>query len=329
MIAFLLLSLLSWALTGCFRGWALHQGLLDIPNHRSSHQVETPRGGGVVFVLLFTLWSALAFYQGLLDAMHFFLLVPSAFCIALVGFWDDHHSLSAKIRLLTHMAVSLAFLVGLYAFKGPFSILGMPFLFSFVLSFFALVWCINLFNFMDGTDGLSSSEGIMIFLAAGFALQAQPLSTMAFALCAVLIGFLIWNWPKARIFMGDVGSGFLGFLIGAMAILSEVEYGLSIGYWLLWFALFWMDTTLTLFRRWQRGHKLWEAHRLHAYQRIHRSGFSHAKVLYSAIAINLLLLALSWMVFQGFLGLWLAVFLGICVLLGIYYTIEKRFSMDD
>ena len=328
MLLVVMLGIISLLATGLFRCYALKKGLMDIPNQRSSHQVKTPRGGGVVFVSLWSLGCIIGCWlQNLPWALLVLLLVPSL-SIALVGFIDDHHSLSAKVRLLIHLIASAFFIAGLHVLYRPFQILALPHSLSLVLSFLALVWSTNLFNFMDGTDGFSATEGIVVLGVGAFLLHqsgASSLTMISLNLCATLLGFLYWNWPSARIFMGDVGSGFLGFLIAAMALIGAIRHELSLGYWFILFGIFWFDATITLLRRYVSGHKISEAHRLHAYQRLHQAGFSHAKLLWGAIACNMALGAIALVVFYHPGWMWYGVGAAIFLLSMIYYEVERRF----
>ena len=153
-----------------------------------------------------------------------------------------------------------------------------------------LVWFLNLFNFMDGIDGIAGAEAVSVMtLASGLMLWTGVDSALVFlswAIAASVIGFLIWNWPPARIFLGDAGSGFLGFYIGAIAWQTITENRLSFWAWLILLGVFIVDATVTLVRRWARGARLADAHRSHAYQRLSRRFHSHLKITLGVICIN-------------------------------------------
>jgi Fuc2NAc and GlcNAc transferase len=152
------------------------------------------------------------------------------------------------------------------------------------LTIIGMVWFINLFNFMDGVDGFASVEAIII--CAVFFVFSWNLSTILLIVC--ITGFLCWNWSKAKIFMGDVGSTQLGFILVVFGIYFHNTLEFSILNWIMLASPFWFDATLTLFRRWRNGEKLSQGHRKHVYQRIVQMGFSHERVNYFLILINLI-----------------------------------------
>jgi Fuc2NAc and GlcNAc transferase len=148
-----------------------------------------------------------------------------------------------------------------------------------------MVWFINLFNFMDGVDGFASVEAITICSV----LFVFSWGMVNILLIVCIAGFLIWNWPKAKIFMGDVGSTQLGFILVLLGIYYHDRFEFSILNWIMLASPFWFDATLTLFRRWRNGEKLSEAHNKHVYQRIVRSGYSHEQVNYFLILLNFII----------------------------------------
>jgi Fuc2NAc and GlcNAc transferase len=166
-----------------------------------------------------------------------------------------------------------------------------------VLAIIGIVWMINLYNFMDGIDGLAATEGAMAAGAGAVLLFQSGLSNLAVlsaALAAACLGFLIWNWSPARIFMGDVGSGFIGFAFAAIAVISERSGGPSILVWGILLAVFIVDATLTVARRVLTGQPFWEGHKTHAYQLVVLSGRSHPKVVGIVVGLNLCLAGLAW-----------------------------------
>jgi len=219
--------------------------------------------------------------------------------VAIVGYWDDLHPLTPLTRGGLHLAISI---MAVFLLGGPHQlnigntslILGMG---GLVLAIFSLAWSINLYNFMDGTDGLAAVEAIFIFGAGGFLLWLDNgvfLAITSWILVASVFGFLIWNWPKAKIFMGDGGSSFLGFVVMLTAILGEMRYGVPILLWMVLYAVFLVDATLTLIRRILLGEKWYQAHRSHAYQRLHQAGWSHKKILMGLILVNAFLIFLTF-----------------------------------
>ncbi|HYE37582.1 glycosyltransferase family 4 protein [Methylocaldum sp.] len=294
-LGFLIISvlLISGTLTGAMRGYAMKR-LLDLPNARSSHQIPTPRGGGLAVVLSFTLASAGLYWLGQI-AFELFMLVLGALPIAAIGFWDDHGHVSARWRLIVQIASaawSLYWLDGLESIRfasEPYEVgwLG-P-----VFAIFLAVWLLNLFNFMDGIDGIAGIEVVSVAMSSHWLLvyQSPPLlggaSAILLTLAAAVGGFLCWNWPPAKIFMGDVGSAFVGFVLAVLALQTSSEGTLSLAVWLILVGVFFVDATVTLLRRMLSGQRWYEAHRSHAYQHAARRWSSHKRVSLSVLAINL------------------------------------------
>ena len=269
---------LSAMLTISFLWYARQMRLIDHPGHRRSHHEPTPRGGGAAFVLVQCCFIAWALAQDLPWAG----LLLGLGCIAAVGFVDDHHALSARVRLLVHVfgaAIALVLLASPHA--------------SIVWFGLAMLWMVamtNAWNFMDGINGLASINAVLGF--ASYALLAvleNRDAVMAFALVAAgaTAGFVPFNFPKARIFMGDVGSGSLGFLLAAVAVL--LWNGDATGLVLLFPVLGMVaDAGLTLASRVWRGRRWYAPHREHLYQWLVRSGFSHAQVVLGFVGFNVL-----------------------------------------
>ena len=281
--------MLSLLFTYGIRRYAL-QHLLDVPNQRSSHHLPTPRGGGLGIVLAF--FSAVIFtVQKDWFGLDFLLLLSMSMLIAGIGFWDDHQHVAARWRFLVHLIAAMGalfFLQGLPPLSFGSLVIDLG-LFGYILGVVYLVWMLNLFNFMDGIDGIAASEAVFVAAAlAGFMFAVDVhLTFIAAALAVSSLGFLCWNWPPAKIFMGDVGSGFLGFVLGLLILLfSNQEPGfLYIG--LILCAVFVVDASLTLITRFIRGEKWYAAHCSHAYQHAARK-YGHLKVVLSIWAINLL-----------------------------------------
>lgn len=317
--AFALLG--SILLTGVIRRYALSRKILDMPNQRSSHSVPTPRGGGLAIVLAFTLALLILFFLGWINRFDLIALC-SSLLVAGIGFCDDHAHVSARWRFLIHI---LAALLALYFLQGlPLMLIPPPFDWVFnrwianpgwlgyPVGVLFLVWFLNLFNFMDGTDGIAASESLFVSLAlAGYVFYLdQGLFLVTISLAAASLGFLLWNWPKAKIFMGDVGSGFLGLLLGILILMAAREAAVLLYCGLILFGIFIVDASFTLFYRYFSGQKWYEAHCSHAYQHAAKQ-YSHLKVLLACWVINLCwLLPISWLVFlhpaYALVGLFLA-----------------------
>lgn len=324
----LALVALSSYLVQLFRGLALAKGLLDRPNDRSSHIIPTPKGGGIVFVGLWCVLQVLAYYWGYLTIQQVLLFLPGTVLVALLGFWDDLHELSAKIRFAVQ-CLAAGLCVGMTVLICP----PLSF-FSGVLLFFILicfVWSINLFNFMDGLDGIAAVEAVFVLGVGGLVCWHYgigPLALIAWSMACLLLGFLTVNCPKASVFMGGVGSYALGFLIGALAWVSAWVYEVPIVLWILLYGVFWFDATVTLLRR-MLYKKAWtSAHRSHAYQRLHQAGFSHQQVLFCVIGLNILLSMIVFGIVRHPEWTIVGSVLGLCVLTTAYGAVEYIRPMD-
>lgn len=283
----------SFSLTWALRRYALSRSLMDIPNARSSHSVPTPRGGGVAIVLAFTLALGMLLFAGLMPSSAFFAIAGGGAMIAVIGFMDDHGHIAARWRLLGHFAASawLLFWIGglpVVEIGGGTFDLGW---FGHVLAAFYLVWLLNLYNFMDGIDGIASVEAICVCLGACLLYWVSGATDLVWApllLAVSVAGFLFWNFPPARIFMGDAGSGFLGIVLGGLSLQAAWVSADLLWGWLILLGVFIVDATFTLFRRLLRGDKIYEAHRSHAYQFASRRFGHHLPVTVAVGAINLL-----------------------------------------
>lgn len=324
---------LSCALVARFRLYALNKGLLDNPNARSSHTLATPRGGGLVFMLLWPVAGIGAILLGVWSLQQALVFLPGAALIGLVGYWDDHHGLPARWRAMVHFLAA----AGGVAVLGGVSTLDLGVIefhlgwLASVLAVLAIVWSVNLFNFMDGTDGIAGVEALFVFGMGGILLwQAggAALAAPIWALAAAVAGFLVWNWPRAKIFMGDVGSGFLGFLIAVFALAGDAWFGVPALLWVILYGVFWFDATLTLLRRIAAGERWYAAHRSHAYQRLHHGGgWSHGRILWGTITVNAVLALIAlWANAHREALLW-AVLLAFIVLAAVYAVIERRAPM--
>ncbi|MFC5743341.1 MraY family glycosyltransferase [Dyella tabacisoli] len=292
MLASLLLSMLL--VRGAI-AYAHRRGMLDQPGQRRSHSIPTPRGGGIGLVIAAWLGmiSALALLPGVWPSILVIGSAVATLLVAAVGWWDDHHALPVLPRLGVQLLAVLLFAASLI--DGALSWLWLPVL------LLAGVWSINLHNFMDGIDGLLAQQAIFVGLGLGLlsAGAGQPaLATAGACLAAASLGFWWYNRPRARIFMGDVGSGTVGLLIFALtAMLWRVAPDL------LWPALilssaFMVDAALTLLNRMWRGRRWYTAHREHLYQWLVRSGFTHSTGGACYLAWNMLIAAplamLAW-----------------------------------
>lgn len=283
----------AWGVTLILRRYALARSLMDIPNERSSHSVPTPRGGGVAIVVSLALaFPALAGF-GLLGSAMLYGVLGAGLLVATIGFADDHGHIAARWRLLGHFIAAIWALFWLNGFP-PISFFGAAVDMGWIgngLALVYLVWMLNLYNFMDGIDGLASAEAICACLGmcGAYWLSAHTeLIWVPVILVTAVAGFLCWNFPPARIFMGDAGSGFLGFLLAALAIQAAWTAPELFWSWMIALGVFIVDATWTLIRRFARGDRVSQAHRSHAYQYASRRFASHKVVTFGVIAINLL-----------------------------------------
>ncbi len=283
---------ISFALTYWLRRYALHKSLLDIPNGRSSHSVPTPRGGGVAIVVSYLAALVFLFVDDALSTPLLLALLGSGLVIAALGFLDDHGHVAARWRLLGHFIAAvwaLIWLGGLPPVAMFGSVLDIGWL-GHVLAVFYLVWLLNLYNFMDGIDGIASVEAVCVCLSAAliYALSGfYELIWLPLLLVAAVLGFLFWNFPPARIFMGDAGSGFLGIILGVLSLQAAWISSQFLWSWLILLGVFIVDATVTLIRRLVRGDKVYEAHRSHAYQFASRRYGRHLPVTSAVGVINL------------------------------------------
>ena len=285
--------LLSTTLTWCVSRWGVALQLLDVPEARSAHQGITPRGGGLAIVLAFYLYSLLLLQQGLLDQTAFAVL-SLAMPIALLGFIDDWRSLSHRHRLLVQ-ALTALLVTALLGSMPPIQLGAFGFdpgWLRWVLLPLALIWLCNLYNFMDGIDALAATQCIFVAAAAAwFLMPVDPgLAWSSLALAVAAAGFLVWNRPLARVFMGDVGSTWIGFLFGLLILLSHYREVMSLWSWLLLLAVFVVDATVTLLRRMLRGDSAARAHSTHAYQHAARRLGGHGPVVFVVLLLNILYL---------------------------------------
>jgi Fuc2NAc and GlcNAc transferase len=293
------LSIAAFCAAYAMTAWLLRHSpvsrLLDQPNSRSSHSAPTPRGGGLSIVAVTIAGAVLLCSMGKLSLEPAVALVLGGLCVAAVGFWDDMRSAPIAVRMSVHVGAAL---LAVYCLGGASSLrigghlvdLGTA---GSVLMVLAIVWTLNLYNFMDGIDGLAASEAVFVLLSgAGLALilgGASPVEVAAPLIAgAACLGFLVWNWPPASIFMGDVGSGFVGYAIAVFAIESSRSGAVNIYAWLILGGVFLVDSTLTLFRRLLRGERVYQAHRTHGYQWMARRWGSHRRVTAAVVFVNVL-----------------------------------------
>ncbi|MDB4888763.1 MAG: glycosyl transferase, group 4 family protein [Gemmatimonadetes bacterium] len=318
----------SVALTGIVRRYALTNNVLDHPNERSSHVAPTPRGGGLAIMATIITALLVGSGMGVVSKHDALTLGLGIVALAVIGWIDDQRGLPARARFGVHAGVAIW---TLWMYGGiPFLRIGSTSLplgiAGYVLGTIGIVWSINLFNFMDGIDGLAASQAVLIALGVASSLfwtGDQSLGTVALILAASCAGFLAWNWPPAKIFMGDVGSGAIGYLIAGLAVASERHGAVPLIVFAIVAGVFVVDATVTLIRRMARGDRIYEAHRKHAYQRLARAWGSHRPVTIAAAGVTLLLDAVG-MVATRWTSLLVPCLAGAYLLLALLFVLAER-----
>lgn len=285
--AFVVMASVAYIGVRIFRRWGLSRKILDHPNERSSHDRPIARGGGIVIVILSL--AAYSFFSFLHPDSFSWGYLTGAVLVAAVSWLDDLYSLSFGWRLAVH-ALGSALLI---ADAGYFHLIAFPLgsstfetgVAGLVFTVAWLIWMINAYNFMDGTDGIAALQAIIAgagWIALATVFDADLLLKFSSALTAASLGFLLLNWQPARIFMGDVGSAFLGFTFGSLPLLAAREVPSATGIFpivgiiFVWPFIF--DTVLTFVRRLAKRHRVWQAHREHLYQRMVIKGMKHSQV---------------------------------------------------
>jgi Fuc2NAc and GlcNAc transferase len=284
LVIFIVALAVSYIGVGYYQRWSEKNEVLAIPNERSSHSEPMPLGGGIVIVII-----CLVAYVGIsiyLPGTYSWGYFSGALLIALVSFLDDIYSIAFPWRLLVHGVAAVLVILDVDTWHG-ISMLGHISLgnFGYVLTFIWIVWMVNSYNFMDGIDGLAGLQAVIAgvgWLVLSYLLQMPAIFLFSGVIAAASLGFLIHNWNPARIFMGDVGSAFLGFtfaslpMIGRTIAVKAPDLLPIAAVLFVWFFLF--DSVVTILRRAVRGEKIWEAHREHLFQRLMLSGLSHRRV---------------------------------------------------
>ena len=287
---------------GNLRVWA-ERRLLALPNERSSHTQPTPSGGGVAIVLSSLLGILLFALLAHLLTFSLWCYIGGAALIALISWYDDRFTIANRIRFGVHMLGAILFLSNVdIVSQIELPLLGEVTLswLGILISFLWLVGLTNAYNFMDGIDGLAGSQAVIAgssWALIGYWLNQPLIMGIGLLLAASSLGFLSYNWPPARIFMGDVGSAFLGYSFASLTLLgTQVHHRLAVvGILIFWPFIF--DTLTTIVRRWQRGENIFQAHRSHLYQRLIITGYSHRTVtlLYSFLCLIGAVIGIAWL----------------------------------
>ncbi len=318
---YLFLFVISFTLTYFIKNYYIKHALLEEINERSSHTVPTPHGGGIAIALVWFVGLFYLYFTHEIDSSLFFALLVGVI-ISVVSFFDDLYDLSPKVRLIAQALVAFG---GLY-FLGGFEQLDFG-LFAIdnqivtnIFAFIMIIWFINLYNFLDGINGYAGGEALFLALGGYLLFGGGHFLVLA----AAVLGFLYWNWGKAKIFMGDVGSTLLGYNVAIFTLYYANEASNNFWVWIILFGLFWFDATLTLLRRKLNREQLSQAHKKHMYQRIQQSGWSHTKVSSFGMGLNLILFLLVYFIPSLLVSLLSAFILLVSVML--YVEKQKGFS---
>ncbi|MGE3592732.1 MAG: glycosyltransferase family 4 protein, partial [Arcobacter sp.] len=265
------------------------------------------------FICLFYIY-----FIGQIEENLFYALLFGA-VISIVSFFDDIYELSPKLRLIIQAIVAIG---GLY-FLGGFETLTFGIfdiqnpIFTNIFAFFMIIWFINLYNFLDGINGYAGSESLFLAVAGFILFGGNHFLVLAVA----VLGFLYWNWNKAKIFMGDVGSTLLGYNVAIFTIYYANQEPTNFWIWIILFSVYWFDATLTLIRRKLNKEKLSQAHKKNAYQRLTQAGWSHYKVTNYSIGLNLVLFSIVYFVSNIFVAFILAL---IVLVLSMKFVDNKK-----
>jgi Fuc2NAc and GlcNAc transferase len=314
--------------------YARRKSILDHPGPRSLHSRPTPRGGGLAIVIATISAAALLWHFDRLDTELLQALAPGGVLIALIGWVDDHGHVPALARATAHTVAALL----LIHFMGWPRTLDLGFVelslgwagpMVYVLS---AVWVINLFNFMDGIDGIAAAQAALGFGVGSLLLlngANAGLPLLAVTVAGASVGFLVWNRAPARIFMGDAGSGFLGYVVVFLALAGDRTGAVPLVVWMMLFGVFVFDATVTVVRRMLRGDQWYAAHRSHAYQRLVQAGRSHARVTSLAALLMAITMVFAVIAYHRRELLLPMLLLESAVLLGVYLKIERIWPMVE
>ncbi|MCW8466708.1 glycosyltransferase family 4 protein [Legionella pneumophila] len=323
--------LLSFLCTKLFCGIAQNSKLIDKPNDRTLHLKPTVRGGGIVFIgLSLLILPFIWYFTGTFYKESVFLLL-SILLTAGVSFFDDIYDLPIKIRLGVQCIVAFILAVFIRPEKLDFILFSVSHYYIIIpFIFFMVIWAINHFNFMDGLDGFCALQAIYL-LACYFILfnvhHALAYQEFCWILICSLVGFLIFNFPPAKLFMGDIGSASLGLIIFSMALIAQQKYQIPIIYWFMLNSLFLFDSTITLLRRIVNKERWFTPHRKHAYQRLKQFGMDTRLILLAQLLMNGLIGCLVLLSWTQKVTILCALLMLTLILLSYYFIVERIYPM--
>ena len=314
---YVVLFLISFVLTYFIKEYAIKKSLVATVNERSSHTVPTPHGGGIAVSLTWFIGLIYLYINDQIESSLFIALIIGV-VIAVVGLVDDIVELSPKLRMIVFTLVGAT---GLYIIGGLDTItfglfdISNPIITS-IIAMLLILWYINLTNFIDGIDSYLAVKFIFLSVAGLILFGGSHFAVLGVS----VLGFLYWNWHKAKIFMGDVGSTLLGYTIAIITIYYANLQAFNLWIWVTLYGLFWFDATVTLIRRLLNGEKPSVPHKKHAYQRLTQSGWSHSKVTLYALGLNLVIFVLVYFI----PNVAVSFVLSLAVLYGAYIFVDSK-----
>lgn len=332
--AYISAFLLTYIGVEIFRRWSLRRELFDIPNERSSHVEPTPRGGGLIIDVVCL--ALFLIYCLIFQTNDYWSYFAGAIIVVLVSWLDDLYTVSSIWRFLCHSLAAILVVWGL----GFWETVYIPFAGTIffgqigqVITFFWIVWMINAYNFMDGIDGIAGTQALTAgigWLVIGGLYGIDNTAFYGGVVAFSSLGFLIHNWQPAKIFMGDVGSAFLGYTFAVLPLIALKETGKE-QFFLPVIAvtlvlLFVFDSLITLFKRLLRREKVWQAHREHIYQNLVISGFSHSfvTIIYAVVSIIILILLVVWIENRRNFGDSVFLFIGAQLICLFIYSYRRK-----
>ena len=318
---------ITYYITSYLRQYSLHNNVVDVPNERSAHVIPTPTGGGLaislsVLLSVFILSGLSSHVVSLSIA-----LATGVFFISVIGWLDIHQEVPVLLRAVLYLVIAIwaVWLLGGLSSGGmnttPYWLAG---------AVFWIAWLVNLYNFMDGTDGLAGVQafstalfGALFFLSTDHVMAGMICMTILSSISA----FLIWNWAPAKIFMGDVGSCSLGFTFAVLAVYGEITGGAPLETWLILLSIFIADASFTLIKRMFTGEKWYRAHNTHAYQHLVKMGLAQGKLAIYVLLINTLILGpMAYLVWRKPEYSLLCVFLVYLTLALVWMTVHRMYA---
>ncbi len=326
--------MLAVILTWAAKNYAIRTGIVDSPNQRSSHSMDTPRGGGMGIVVPMLIALSIMMMSGSYERRTLIVFLFVVTLLAIVGWLDDRYELHFLVRIIAQIFGGVVVLSAIGSFEY-LEIAGYAVQLDFLAPVMTLLWFLwmtNLYNFMDGIDGIAAGQGAVAgcFLGIWFSIHDDHVMALfSYVIMAASLGFLVWNWAPARIFMGDVGSSTLGGVFAVIALVAYKTHQIPFGAFVLLFGVFLTDATITLIKRVFQGKVFWHAHREHLYQRAVIAGWSHAQVTTTVIITSVFMAILGTLEMLHVSPVYLWVPLGILVLGLLTLIVLKKCLVTD